>query len=360
MSDNTEPFVRATELVREGKSDEAAALYRGILAQQPKHLAAAKALADLVESGAARGEAAAARKAAVDIETESTYSVAKTAQNNGRFDVAIRCYKKILDLDPEHGDAVWGLAEACYGNDEVAEALRWYESYSEIYPDDPESEHMVAALGDGPKPSRASDDYVRETFDNFAEDFDRQLLEDLEYRVPKLIHALFDEIPGATTEKLDILDAGCGTGLSGIDFKPHAATLTGVDLSPEMLKRAKERKIYDEVLELELADFMGGRPAAFDLIVAADVFCYIGDLSETLDAAFIALKPGGHLLFSVEAQSKRGFSLTGSGRYAHKPAYVGKAGKAAGFREILARNGTLRMEYGEPVEGYLTALQKPV
>ncbi|HCH55975.1 MAG TPA: hypothetical protein DEV64_02700, partial [Rhodospirillaceae bacterium] len=123
MSDNTETFVRATELAREGKSDEAAALYRGILAEQPKHLAAAKALADLVESGAARGEAAAARKAAVDIETESTYSVAKTAQKHGRFDVAIRCYKKILDFDPEHGDAVWGLAEACYANDQVAEAL---------------------------------------------------------------------------------------------------------------------------------------------------------------------------------------------------------------------------------------------
>ena len=51
--------------------------------------------------------------------------------------------------------------------------------------------------------------------------------------------------------------------------------------------------------------------------------------------------------------------LTGSGRYAHKSAYVRKAAKSAGFREILSRAETLRMEYGEPVKGYLTALQKP-
>ena len=120
---------------------------------------------------------------------------------------------------------------------------------------------MVAALGDGPKPVRASDDYVRETFDHFAEDFDKQLLEDLEYRAPKLVHALFRDVCGADPGNLDILDAGCGTGLSGLDFKQYARSLTGVDLSPEMLKLAKDRGIYDELLETELAASMRGMPA---------------------------------------------------------------------------------------------------
>jgi len=361
MTDNTERFAEAVRLADGGKLDTAAALYRDILAEQPKHLAAARALADIVEAGKASGDAQAARKAVIDIETASTYSVGKTALLHGRFDVAIRCYKKILDLDPDHGDAIWGLAEAHYGNRDRVEALKWYSVYLDKHPDDPESRHIVAALGDGPKPLRASDDYVRETFDNFAENFDKQLLEDLEYRAPKLIHALFnDALPDVSTGNniLDILDAGCGTGLSGLDFKPHSRCLVGVDLSPEMLKLAKARNIYDELLEDELASCMRGFPARFDLIVSADVFCYIGDLSETLDAAFVALKLGGCLLFSVEAQSKRGYSLTGSGRYAHKPAYIQKCAKTAGFSEIIGRSDTLRMEYGDPVKGYLTALRK--
>ena len=359
MSDNVIKFDRAEALVSANKLTEAAKLYRQILAEKPKHLAAARALAELIETGETPGDASAARKKAIEIEIESAYSVAKTAQSNGRFDVAIRCYRKILELDPKHGDAVWGLAEVSYGNDQPEEALRWYQRYAELFPNDPEAAHMVAALGTGPKPARASDDYVRETFDQFAEDFDRQLLEDLEYKAPKLIHALFCALPRGRTFGLDILDAGCGTGLLGIEFKPYASSLTGVDLSSEMLRRAKDRRIYDVLVEMELVAFMCGRIAMFDLIVAADVFCYIGDLTETLHAASIALKPGGCLLFTVEAQSKRGYTLTGSGRYAHKPAYIRKVAQNAGLKEILARTESLRLEYGEPVKGYITALQKP-
>ena len=185
---------------------DAAKLCRKILAKQPKNLAAAQALAGLIEKGAAPGDAAAARKSAVEIEIESTYSVARTAQSHGSFDVASRCYKKIVELDPEHGDAVWGLAEVSYGNNETEQALRWYQHYAELFPNDPEAAHMVAALGSGPKPERASDDYVRETFDQFADDFDRQLLEDLNYKAPKFIHVLFTALPRAGTTGLDILD----------------------------------------------------------------------------------------------------------------------------------------------------------
>ena len=359
MSDGTELFGEAAALASKGRPEDAARLYRRLLDKKPKHLAAAQALADLLEAGSASGNAAAARKAAIDIETGTRYSVAKTALHHGRFDVALRCYRKILDLDPEYEDAIWGLAEANYGNGDKAEALVWYRRYHYLFPDDPEAAHMVAALGHGSKPVRASDAYVKETFDNFAEDFDRQLLEDLEYKAPKLIYALFRDIAAGTDKNLNILDAGCGTGLAGVEFKPHAGRLVGVDLSPEMLKLAEKRHIYEELLEEELAACMQARADAFDLIVAADVFCYIGDLAETLAAAMVALRSSGRLIFSVEAQSRRGFSLTGSGRYAHKPAYIRKVAEKAGLREISGRNEKLRMEYGEPVRGYLTALEKP-
>ena len=159
MTDNSERFAQAVRLADAGKAGEAADLYRNVLSEQPKHLAAAKAFADILEAGQAPGDAAAARKTAIDIETESTYSVGKTALIHGRFDVAIRCYTKILDLDPEYDDAIWGLAEANYGSRDLKEALKWYRTYSDKYPDDHEARHMVAALGDGPKPARASDDF---------------------------------------------------------------------------------------------------------------------------------------------------------------------------------------------------------
>lgn len=360
MTDNTQRFELAEESVAAGKVAEAADFYRKILEEQPSHLAAAKALADIVESGQADGDAVLARRNAQKIEAESTYKVARSALTNARYDIAKRCYLKVLDLDAEHDDAIWGLAEACYGNDDIKEALRWYTTYLDRNPDDPEARHMVAAMGSGPKPMRASDEYVRETFDHFAEDFDQQLIKDLEYRGPELIHGLYRQVCPDAVKELDVLDLGCGTGLSGIDFHPHARRLVGVDLSPEMLKLARARKIYDELVEDEVSRYCRAYPAAFDLIIAADVFCYIGDLSETLAAAKMALRDGGYLVFSVEMQTKRGYSLTSSGRYAHKPAYVRRAAANAGLAEIKGVQDQLRTEYGVPVAGYITMLQKPL
>ena len=124
MTENTERFTQATALADSGEALAAADLYRDILKNQPKNLAAAKALAEIVEAGRVLGDPRAARQAVTDIETESTYSVAKTALANGRFDVAIGCYTKILDMDPDYDDAIWGLAEANYGKRDLNEALK--------------------------------------------------------------------------------------------------------------------------------------------------------------------------------------------------------------------------------------------
>lgn len=358
MADNTERFLRATDLMSAGRLAEAGALFREILQSQPQHLAAATALAEIVESGAVAGDADAARRRARQIEAEATYNVGRTALVHGRFDVATRCYRKVLDLVPDHDDATWGLAEAYNAKDAIEEAVAMYRRYLERHPGDAEARHIIAALGDGPKPPRASDAYVRDLFDHFAADFDRQLLEDLNYKAPVLLFDLCREALSPREASLDILDAGCGTGLAGIEFRPLARTLAGVDLSPEMLKIAAGRNIYDELVQEELSACFRARPGRFDLIVAADVLCYVGDLSGTLAAAAEALRPDGCLAFSVECGRGPGYVLTRSGRYAHAPDYVRDAAAAAGFEEIRSRTAALRTEYGAPVEGYLTVLRK--
>ena len=67
----------------------------------------------------------------------------------------------------------------------------------------------------------------------------------------------------------DILDAGCGTGLCGVLLKPLARSLTGVDLSASMLKKAKQRGIYDRLVEDEITRFLSEHVAAFDVVASA-------------------------------------------------------------------------------------------
>ena len=124
---------------------------------------------------------------------------------------------------------------------------------------------MIASCSGEAPPPRAADEFVRRTFAGFADGFD-QILTRLDYRAPALVAQAVRTLAGEPARALAVLDAGVGTGWCGADLRPFARTLVGVDLSPEMLAKARERQIddrptYDELVEGELTAFMRARPA---------------------------------------------------------------------------------------------------
>src|SRR5205823_1798095 len=110
-------------------------------------------------------------------------------------------------------------------------------------------------------------------FDGYAEKFDEHLTGQLRYRCPELLHEAVARLnPGAG---LNVLDLGCGTGLCGPLFRPLAATLTGVDLSPGMIDKARRRGVYDRLDLEDLVTALRRAPGAVDLLLAADVLVYV-------------------------------------------------------------------------------------
>ena len=161
----------------------------------------------------------------------------------------------------------------------------------------------------------------------------------------------------APNRSLDILDAGCGTGLCGPLLKPFAARLVGVDLSGGMLKEAAKRELYDELVNAELAAYMALNPSAFDIIVACDTLVYHGRLEDAVMAAASALKPGGRLLFTLEHlpddYGNPRYRLAPTGRFCHSAAYVRTTLAMAGLVEASTDGIIPRLECGEPVDGLL-------
>jgi predicted TPR repeat methyltransferase len=212
-------------------------------------------------------------------------------------------------------------------------------------------------------PARASDDYVRATFDTFAPTFDQQLQE-LDYRVPTMTAAAVAKALGEPAGNLDVLDAGCGTGLCGPLLRPFARRLTGVDLSPAMLQRAQARQAYDDLVTGELTAHLRGAEGRYDLIVSADTLVYFGDLRPILAAAVHALRSSGLLVFSLEQDCsadapQRGFRLQPQGRYCHTVDEVVRTLAEAGLCLHELTCGILRTELGQPVAGMIVAAGKP-
>jgi predicted TPR repeat methyltransferase len=227
-----------------------------------------------------------------------------------------------------------------YGHAEAARRVA--EARARMFPGNATAAYLLHAIDGDATVARSPDDYLVEHFDALAANFDRHLVGTLGYDVPEKIgRSLRERVPAGS--RLDVLDAGCGTGLCGPEVRGIAATLTGVDVSGEMVARARERGTYDRLVCGELTSFLMGEPGAFDVVVAADVIIYFGDLAPLAGALAGAIRPGGLLVFSTERAASGGHVLLSSGRFAHDPAYVrGVFGGA--FEAVAARETTIRLE----------------
>ena len=159
-----------------------------------------------------------------------------------------------------------------YGHRDAA--IRLGEARLASAPGDPVQSYLLAALAREPL-SRAPETYIIDYFDRFAETFDAQLVDILGYRVPEDLYALLAETRRTFP---DVLDLGCGTGLAGPLLCDVAGTLTGIDLSRKMLEKAAQRGVYDHLVEGDFHRLLDHQPECFDLIFAADVLIYSGDL----------------------------------------------------------------------------------
>jgi predicted TPR repeat methyltransferase len=284
-------------------------------------------------------------------------NLANALQSLGRSAEAEISFRKTLALKPDFAEIHCGLGHALRDQNKFSEASKSYQNALALRPNYPEAKHFLAVVT-GENPEFTNPDYIVALFDTYADQFDKHLVEDLAYDIPCELIAALQEIR-SDFKDLVVLDLGCGTGLCGPLLKPLAKTLIGVDLSAKMLVRAEERQVYDQCIQAEIVAFLKTQPASSDLIVAADIFPYIGNLEPFFVASFAALHPEGLLMFSIEEGVEDYALKAPSGRFFHSPIYIRTQSALAGFTEVLARETVVRTENGEPSAGWLFILRRP-
>lgn len=276
-----------------------------------------------------------------------------------RLDDAIAAYSRVLELRPRDTTAYDALSRALYRAGRVEQAIATYHEWLSVDPGNSVAQHMLAACTGAAAPARASDAYVRDTFDAFAGSFD-QVLDQLGYRAPALIGELLARVLPAPDGSLAVVDAGCGTGLCADFLRPRAKRLVGVDLSPGMLARARARNQYDLLVHAELSGWLEAHTQTCDLIVSADTLCYFGALDQTLSAAHRALRPDGLFVFTLEraADDVAAYALNPNGRYCHGERYVREGVAEASLHLTGIEHVVLRRESGREVDGLLVSARR--
>lgn len=218
------------------------------------------------------------------------------------------------------------------------------------------AEYLLSALRpeNGLKPIPKN--FVADLFDEYADSFDEHLVDTLKYDAPSKLMGLLN--PSSNGE-FELLDMGCGTGLMGRLLKPYAKKIIGIDLSKEMLARAKLTGAYDELFAEDIFEFLNKCSDQFDLVVAADVFIYIGELSNIFMALSRIVKVGGLFCFSVEKNVTGEFSLSPKTlRYSHAKGYIEMLASLYHFKIERFLEGPIRQEKYIDVEGYYFLLKK--
>ncbi len=205
----------------------------------------------------------------------------------------------------------------------------------------------------GKNPPLASKEYIAKFFNQMASNFENKL-ELLEYKMPEIILKYSDKLGLFSPKSLDILDAGCGTGLIGQILFKYAKNLIGVDLSEKMLKSAEDKRIYSSLHCQSIEDFSIKTAQKFDLIICADVLCYNGDITDILQSLKSMLKPNGKLFFTVEFGEKvKNYQFFEAGRYKHGIKYIEKTLEKLGFKENLLKTTPIRKENKIDVKGII-------
>ena len=355
-----------------GRSGEAEVFIRRALQIKPEFVEALCNLANILCDLARFEEAEVSLRRALQIRpgrAETHNNLGVIFQSMGRLHDAEASYRRAITLNPDYADAYGNLGGLLKGQGKLDEALACLQQQVRLSPENGEAQHMIASLT-GENTERAPSQYVVKVFDGYAEKFDKHLQQVLKYEAPVRLVEIIARHAAPPAEKWNVLDLGCGTGLVGLAISPYARQLVGVDLSARMLGKARERNLYHRLERLDLLAMMRGeKTSSYDVIIAADVFIYLGKIDEIVSEAKRLLCPGGLLSFSVEAfeepanaeagqGEQRDFKLENTGRYSQSPGYLNRLASANSFQTLEMAPAQIRMEHGRPINGYLVLWKK--
>lgn len=298
------------------------------------------------------------------VTADRRYDYARHSAAEGDHAAAADLLAQAVAIAPDWVPAWFALGEALEATGDLAGAVAAFARALELDAEDGFGAGLrLARLGARPRPNGPPDAYVRGLFDQYADRFERHLVEDLAYCGPAVLSSAIaragvalSRSPGFDT----MLDLGCGTGLMAREMHSQCAAIDGVDIAPAMVAKARETGLYRRVDVGDVRGFLGSyADRSVDLVLAADVFVYVGALDQVFVQAARVLAPHGLFAFSVQSTPGEGFELGKDLRYLHSRLYLETRAAANDLRVVACDEASVRQDRGIPVSGLALVMATP-
>ena len=286
---------------------------------------------------------------------EAHYNLGDTLHKLGQLDASVRSYEKAIAIKPDYAEAHNNLGNTLKRLGQLDAAVRSYKKALAIKPDYVVPQHMINALT-GNTSTKPPKEYVKNLFDDYAERFDDSLIKQLGYKLPFLMKELILKLDPKRKAFEKVIDLGCGTGLTGKELRDISGNLTGIDISSNMVNKARELDVYDRLIEGDVVDILSSSKEKYDLFIALDVFVYIGELTKIIKTVRQCCNKNALFIFSIETQEEDGYSLLKSARYSHSEGYILKTA-SDGFKLIKSQEVNLRKQKESWIKGKIFFLQ---
>lgn len=290
-----------------------------------------------------------------DDKVDIWYNIGVAYQYLYRHEDALNYFNMVLESEPNHQKAHTNVAAIFLQSNQPKLAISHYGKVLQLDPDNEEVKYILSALKkESHNFDRSPKQYVSNLFDQYASHYDQHLTKMLKYQLPEKVELMLYEYFKPRSDKT-ILDLGCGTGLMGSKLRPFASSLVGIDLSANMLNRAKATCQYDQLLEEDCFTYLKNKKK-FDIIIALELCPYIGDIEPLLKAIRHSLNPEGLFIFSIESTKDERFVLSEHARYEHNIDWVRTLLEEHNLKIKEEEPVILRTQNAKPVSGYLLVI----
>ena len=355
-----ERLSRALQFYQDRSFEEAEAAARLLTKEFPEHQFGWKVLGAVLQETKNFSESLKASRISLRLapaDPDAHNNLGNVFKATGKLADAEESYRQAIAFNPNYTEAHYNLGTTLKALNRLDEAEVSLKQALVLNPNHEHAKHVLAAIS-GVTTAAAPIEYVEKLFDSYADEFEFSLVDSLGYQIPKKIAEIIFRT-NTDTSLGTVLDLGCGTGLFGAEVGANCLRLEGVDISGNMLQKARERGVYDKLVKNDIVSYLSTEPLDFNYILAADVFVYLGNLSEVFTSISNRNQLNSVLAFSVEHIEGSGFALQQSGRYAHSRQYIEELCSRHSCELVHFELQNLRMEKGVQLMGGIYLVSFP-